>query len=76
MAEIDKTAKINLAEIDKSTIFALYINGYGRVFDIVQAPIYDEIMYIDTDFICAKKDGWHGLARLNSHKDRFILNMK
>ena len=33
----DKTWLINLVEIDKSTIFALYINDYGERNDIVQA---------------------------------------
>ena len=35
--EIDKTYLINLVEIDKSTIFVLYINDYGERNDIVQA---------------------------------------
>ncbi len=37
MAEIDKIRTKHLADTDKSTIFALYINGYGERYYIVQA---------------------------------------
>ena len=39
----------------------------------VVKPIYDEIMYMEEDLIAAKKDGWYGFARLNSHKDEIHL---
>lgn len=37
MAQIDKIYAKHLADTDKSTIFALYINGYGERYYIVQA---------------------------------------
>lgn len=37
MAQIDKIYSKHLADTDKSTIFALYINGYGERYYIVQA---------------------------------------
>lgn len=37
MAQIDKIYAKHLTDTDKSTIFALYINGYGERYYIVQA---------------------------------------
>ena len=37
LAEIDKIRAKHLADTNKSTIFALYINGYGERYYIVQA---------------------------------------
>lgn len=37
MAQIDKIYAKHLEDTDKSTIFALYINGYGERYYIVQA---------------------------------------
>lgn len=37
MAQIDKIHAKHLADTDKSIIFALYINGYGERYSIVQA---------------------------------------
>ena len=37
MAQIDKICSKHLTDTDKSTIFALYINGYGEKYYIVQA---------------------------------------
>lgn len=37
LAQIDKICAKHLADTDKSTIFALYINGYGERYYIVQA---------------------------------------
>jgi len=37
MAQIDKMCAKHLADTSKSTIFALYINGYGERYYIVQA---------------------------------------
>ena len=37
LAQIDKICAKHLADTNKSTIFALYINGYGERYYIVQA---------------------------------------
>ena len=37
LAQIDKTYTKHLADTGKSTIFVLYINGYGERYYIVQA---------------------------------------
>ena len=37
MAQIDKIYSKHLADTNKSIIFALYINGYGERYYIVQA---------------------------------------
>jgi len=37
LAEIDRMRVKHLADSDKCTIFALYINDYGEEYDIVQA---------------------------------------
>ncbi|WP_418550437.1 hypothetical protein [Parabacteroides goldsteinii] len=37
LAQIDKMRAKHLADTNKSTIFALYINGYGERYYIVQA---------------------------------------
>lgn len=37
LAQIDKIRTKHLAGTDKNTIFALYINGYGERYYIIQA---------------------------------------
>jgi hypothetical protein len=37
LAQIDKMHAKHLAGTDRNTIFAIYINGYGERYDIVQA---------------------------------------
>ena len=37
LAQIDKICAKHLADTNKSTIFAIYINGYGERYYIVQA---------------------------------------